>query len=377
MLLYVIVGLITVASVFFVSKRYKEVKVKSELHFGESNPFKHPNRNLTTTYNGRQFSLRFHTGSKKNPQRLIIETEVPRVGDFEISKEGKLDKLSKKMGLSREFQTGDTAFDSEFFITSEDHLLCGDVFTKSNIRELIRSVIKDSSIKISLKGVKLSLKISPVRIQSLGENGFGETTYKTLSAISQVLPALVTIPKPISPISTIPWKRVITLSPFILAVTGIALIIPGLVVFEPVDTWPLLQDSLKLGGALFFGYIATAYSLLKGRSSAHKELLIIFAIGLFACPLLAFGGLATMNGISDVNDPQIIVTQITRKWEKTGKDRKFVIEVETWNPPGGRKTFTVSSKLFHAVTPGSSKLKLSVKPGALGYPWVESKELSE
>lgn len=374
-LLYGIVGIMVVISVFLVSKKYKETKAKSEQHFGEVNPFKHPNRHLSTTHNGRNFSLHYHTGSKKNPQRLVIETEVVPVGNFEISKESKLDKLSKKIGLSREFQTGDPTFDSEFFVTSEDHILCSEVFTKSGIKELIRSAIKDSAIRIILKGNKLTLKISPVRIQSFGETGFGEAAYKVLDAIAEALPAPSSVPKPISPISTIRWSKIITLSPYILAITGIGLLISGLVVFEPVDTMPILQDSLKWAGILFFGYILASYSLLKGRSSAHRELLIIFIVGLIACPLVAFGGAATLNGISDINDPQIIETQVTRKWEKTGRNKKLVIEVESWNPLGERKTFTVGRALYDAATPGASKLRLLVKPGSLGYPWIESKEI--
>lgn len=66
------------------------------------------------THGGVAFAWEYHPPSRQGPAQVRVSVPARSTGGFEIARETSMDAHAKRIGLSREVQTGDPRFDGHF-----------------------------------------------------------------------------------------------------------------------------------------------------------------------------------------------------------------------------------------------------------------------
>ncbi len=75
---------------------------------------------FTGTMEGLPFVVRLSTGSKHTPRKLHVELPFPLAFKLTVLKENLLTSFTKKLGITREIQSGNALFDAEFLLLAEN-----------------------------------------------------------------------------------------------------------------------------------------------------------------------------------------------------------------------------------------------------------------
>ena len=97
---------------------------------------------LSGSFEGLPFVVCLSTGSKNTPRKLNVRIENPFSFKLAVLKENSFSDFAKKLGISKDVQSGDAAFDAEFLLMSDDDFAVRSFLSDPAVKELIRSVFK-------------------------------------------------------------------------------------------------------------------------------------------------------------------------------------------------------------------------------------------
>jgi len=296
----------------------------------------------------------------------ILTSSLPYVVIFP---EGKVERLGKSIGLSRELQTGDPSFDGVAYVdTTEKNPPVRQLLESARVRSsILRLLSLGYKVQFSNEGIQAYQVVSHGKMPDLSRVG------EAVSSLGELADSL-----PIFDPSTFRGK--VGASRFHLLLLVFAWV-PFLFAMGLLDA---VFDSpggrtLHFGGggvtllAIVGGLIAWVFYvgiiavLLRGRSYAFRTLIFAALAALLGVPGFGVMAALTLNQTLDRSPAIENPAKLVRKFQYEG-DRKFFLE------PGSEgqalQEIPVSDAVYSSYRVGDSVL-LRVHSGAFGLPWVE------
>jgi hypothetical protein len=318
------------------------------------------------------YHYQYYAGSKNNPSYLKVWVECESSGEFVLGKESKFDAISKQLGIAIEIQTGDVQFDKDFYIQTDSIEFTTNYFFNLDKRESVRKLYDMEYNLLSHNGKTMEIMISPFPIGKLKNSIIIEEAVHNLSVLSRDVPTDYYQPRILG---THAWKAkrniVYTISGLSIGI-GFAGIYWGLEMYPPLDGMVMFFYSLRTSVPAFILFIVISVTLLKGRSSSHKELLVTFFMTLFGFPMSGFGGLIVMNGYMDKSETIYHEARVNgRRYSKSKDSTSYYVSLVSWRPDREIEEIKVSYSTYKKVKSGESVMHIGTRKGDHGFEWVE------
>lgn len=336
--------------------------------------FRHPAASqLSQTINGITCHIELLKHNKQiKGTVLVVELECSAI--FKLSHETSWDRYFKAIGLSKEIQTGDDAFDDLIYIACDSgafsHELRHDETTRKKILHLMRNgataILGDGKLlviefpgDVSGHSDKIKAAIELARSLSDLDRNFQSSNkdHFVLKAIAAecLIIALATY----AFTSFLEW-RIYTDAEHTIYLDGMSVVSRGLGVGVVLTI-------------LFFGLIVF---LLKGSSRGHR---IIAESALFLGLSLPIGGIALLSDLNtelDKGKPTVVERGIYRKYITSYryKRRTYYHYHVVFDAPAGDDSIqlpgeiTVSKEIYDQISPKKA-IGLEIMPGRLGLAW--------
>lgn len=329
------------------------------------------------TYKGELDGLiyyyQYYAGSKNNPSYFHVWVNCDSSGEFSISTEGKFDQFFKKLGIAVEIQTGDESFDNDFYIHTDSIAFTTQYFMNYDKRVSVRNLFELGYNSVEHDGNNMKVKLSPCSLEKLSDIGFIENAVRKLNKLSLKLPSGT-----IEPIvmGAPAWKAKRN---FLYCVTGLSLLIGfgaiiwGLSAFTPLDGFDIFLYGLEFAVPAFILFLVLSVIFLKGRSSSHKELMIVSFLALLGFPMVAFGGLTVLNGYLDQSNQQAHdVKTYSKRYSKSKNSTNYYVTVESWRPDRSDEEIKIKSSTYNRIKSGQSIIRIITQQGSFNYEWIVS-----
>jgi hypothetical protein len=296
---------------------------------------------------------------------------------FSLRRENTFDSWSKGIGLVRECQTGDLAFDKDIYVLSDDPVVHRLLQTDKALRAGIERVFDDCATGLGKPG---SLYVHGGRIwiaatpTSKKRDAATEACRSVVAALKEVATRLNS--------GGVGLKD--DRDPFLLRAACILAISTGLSINAGIEIFrlwggdfPMLDDwtgplplALAIGLTIMFGLAAVALRVMGHSARTHLVLLELLLSGTFGATVSAYAELRDYNFEYDRGAPREIPATIGAHY--TTHSRKggthYHLTIEGW-PAGGSATIEVASSTFNRTESGQS-VAVEEHPGALGWSWA-------
>lgn len=310
---------------------------------------------------------------------------VPKDLSFSFKKESIFDRICKKVGLSHEFQTGNSEFDNLIYLVSDSNSL--NIMLKYNqiiiniTPKLFNSVQKHHCSITSLVCLngRIWVKIKPKR--KFENSAIGIVSNEVAPYLDKISSSLIT--------STVKRSRAWT-DPFVIKAAMILALSSGLAINGGiqlgriwfieipfiVDIMPLVLDSLAIGLLLTFIAIILTLFTLRRSARTHLVLVELLIVGLFGITSTMFAFMRDYNIDMDLANPTRHEVTLYNKWVERSSGRRssgprYYLRIDNWVNQTGEKTVRVSHSIYSSVEE-DDLIEIIQKPGYLKYPWVES-----
>lgn len=277
-----------------------------------------------------------------------------------VRAEGAADRMGKALGLAREVQLGDPAFDAAAFIVAAapEEQVRG-VLASPEVRRLVREVLAlGYRVEMSRDGLRAT------RVQYALAPFDGAPVPAVMRALEGLVAAL---PRPDA--ATLTSPRVPSLVAPLLAALAFGMVAFGaLLALVPLVPAPL-DDSDSLRG-LGLGLIPWAVVLglavraMRGRTQSLAEVFLVALALLIGVPSLSALGLYAVNARLD---DSAATTHRGRVMFRQRRDSE--VYVTAWEPGRERQKVGVPRAIWRGLAVGD-EIEVDVHPGVLGWPWV-------
>ncbi len=317
-------------------------------------------------------AYRFHysPAARNSPATLKVSIDSPAGQPLRIVREGRAERLSKRIGLSAEIQTGDPAFDADLYIETEADEFTRTLLMRDDARQAVRDVFQLGFTAVHQDGRRLQAVWSPFKLRDDMDPALITGAVAPLATLASRMPAM---PPPARPARTPIAKAVVAAA----VVMAIAALVLWLVAdrFRPLDGGAVLRDSLRYSIPALVVWLAFAFVQLRGRSTAHKELVLVVCLSAFAFGLGGDALEVAFNGWADLGSPTSHDTEVIRTYRRGGRTTTYHVVVTSWRRPRQAENLVVSSGLYRAARP-HQHVTVVTKPGRLGFEWIVSYALA-
>ncbi|MDH5737656.1 MAG: hypothetical protein OEZ23_05065 [Gammaproteobacteria bacterium] len=315
-------------------------------------------------------------------QGFFLGVEATTGYDYAFKRETGFDRFFKKMGLSKEFQSGDEDFDNLIYVLSDNKQLHRQIVHNAEIREAIQNLFKlESQYNFKLKEVRHRAGRLWIKIAGLSE--FRKEDIPKVA--STAVPVLKTVSESLiqSQSRSLRWKDPFIIRSVLLLSLSAGLLANGLIHLVRVfwidipftmDQIPLFVDALSLTAVIVVMFLIAVLLLLGRSSRAHivlLEVLLIGGIGAFATSLVELRDLNIEWDNSPGQEFDLVLEN--KKIHRRRRATSYNLYVTGWLDSERREKITVSSEFYDSLKIGD-RLRLVQREGYLGYRWVEALE---
>lgn len=335
-----------------------------------------PNR--TATRDGAAWRYRILRG-KHGVTGLQVGIETADVARFVLRREGWFDRVGKRLGLAREWQTSDEQFDGRVYIQSDDVRLHEALSLDTALRAAILALLQLPRVsRIQMQAGVLWIQAGYDRQR----DGKGRNEELTLALAGEVLPLLQTVARQLARQQAPEWERARDpgLTRYRVALTAaLVLGFAGLLALLVMRTGTRLPRALlfehiharALQTALLLLVIAVpgVLWLLGRRARTHfviAALLFVTAPGAW-CAAAAYFERTNNRGAVPATPFLAQVTDLRREQRKN----RYTYRVEFAAMPDPRmsRRLSVSAGLWQQLAIGQC-VNLDIRSGTLGDPWL-------
>ena len=301
--------------------------------------------------------------------RIGVELRAPLV--LNIHRERPSDRWFKALGLSREVQTGDDAFDCLVYVAC-DHSGMHELLQQSApLRAAIRAAFAAGFDSITHDGIALWL-------DRKSTSGPGDEDRAVLAQLAHELRDLD---------RALAMRR----APYVWRALGCEAVAWGVAAFG-IASFPVAMYSLGLslsvgellalglGGALAGFIVLESLVILVLRGSSRARLVLIECTVLFAVAFPAIGVQSAVDlneragsVISESGERTLLESKKRRSGSARRRRTTYTFILESGGRIGGCEiptTVQVSGSLYAEVQPGE-RVEITVSSGALGLKWME------
>lgn len=329
-------------------------------------------KTISGQVDGVTYEYYYHRGGKNTPPYLEVKVESQRRGSFKVTRETGFDRLFKRWGIASEISTPDPQFDDFFYITANNEEFAGQFFANRQNRRAVSEIYNMGFKTISLEKHTFKAKWSHFRPKSDFDPGVIEATAQKLIEMSRNAPETAE-----PQVETAPaWKRkriAVFAIPILLGVLGVAALVYGLVNYRPLDSFKLALHTLEFSLPLLIVFTWFSVSLLRGRSSSHRELLAVFLISLFVFPLAGAGFGIFLNGWLDRSQPVEHKAALLDKYiSRSSKSTSYYMVIDSWRPGVVKEKLSLSRGAYDAIIPLETQVKVVTRSGKFNFEWLVS-----
>jgi len=296
--------------------------------------------------------------------------------------EGTIDRVSKAVGLTKECQTGDQAFDDAIYVLSDDlafHLrLQTDAGLRSNILRLKKACEGAGKLKaIHVYKGRIWVVVDPTTTNKEDAERSGRLIVPALNHLASDFADGPNAPAARDPF---PFRAALVLAVSTgLAINGgigLARAYPGDFPYM-LNAMAPVSLALTLGGAAILALIAFALWFMGRSSRTHLVLIELLLVGSFGAGASAYIELRDYNIEFDAGPPIVHQAQVSDKYEtytrrrRGGKTRHCHIVMRGWPSETELSPREMSCGFYESVHVGSV-LDIQLHQGALGWPWVSA-----
>lgn len=316
---------------------------------------------------------------KNRTTGLLLGTKCASEANFLFKPQNFMDTFFKRMGVSREFETGDSSFDDACYLATDCADLHQLLVDKPEVRKAIQIILAYSNGVFEATEIYCRQGRIWIRFDGEGwdsDKGVEPIVKKLGHPLSLIANAVVDLTK-----SGVSWR-----DPFVYKAILVLAISSGLAINAAIQFYrtkmgdlPFLMYPKELAiDALVYSFVALPLLVLMavywlGRGSRTHlvliELVTIGAFGLFAS--IAFE-MRDINIELDKTKPDYFETKIISKHiSKSRKSTSYSIVVKNWNCDCGNYSIKVSSATYNLASV-SNPVMIAQRNGYLGYKWINA-----
>jgi hypothetical protein len=334
------------------------------------------------TENAQGIPFEYEASTTKKKVRLI-RVGVPCGPGFSLSlkPEGSMDRASKAIGLTKECQTGDAAFDDAIYVLSDDLVFHRMLQLDQKLRANVLRLVEICDVVGRLKAIhvhkgRIWVVVDPDTTDRDKAKDAGRDIVPALNHLAQDFaerPGAARDER-----DPFPFRAACVLG----ISTGLAINGGiGLVRAYPGD-FPYMLNALAplpfavaLGFAGIIGLIVCALWFMGRSSRTHLVLIELLLVGTFGAIASAYMELRDYNMEYDANPPNVHQATVTETWEtytrrrRGGKTRHCHVALLGW-PSETATTRREMSCGFYARVHVGTRLDIQLRTGALGWPWI-------
>jgi len=330
-----------------------------------------PGKEITDTCNGTDYYQLFTPGGKNVPSSYKIKIECSSSGFFCIGRETGFDRFFKSLGIANEIQSGDKDFDNKFFIETDAVNFTRTYFMSSEKRRAVDSILDHGFTKVEHDGKTMTAICSPVQFKKPLDETVIQKVVSSLILLAQNINE-----HPGEDIAQLNkgWKAKRTVAftiPVLLYIVGIPTFLIGLFNYTPLDKWALFLTTLKYSVPSFLLFLTVAVKLIKGRSTSHRELIIILILSLISFPGAGMGLGTFLNGWLDQSAATPHLAIVMKKYTTSSKNGKnYHVVLKSWRENKYSESLRVSSSEYGRAKPDKTRMRIVTKPGHYGFEWI-------
>jgi hypothetical protein len=321
--------------------------------------------------NGTQYWYQYTPAGRNSPSILTVSAPCLSCGEFTVEPEGKLDKLSKDIGFSSELQTGDSDFDTNYYILSDSVDFTRAYFQSPQKREAIKNLFRFGFNKIKYDGKNIA-----VTWTGFDKSGFSDAlvteTIAQLAKLSESIPDYFADQEFLG-IPRLRIKAIILyLFPCLVGAATVVSLFWSLR-YQPLDGFDVFVRSLLFSVPATAVYLIFTGLMIRGRAAAHKDFIRIAVIALISFLLFTNNVFIIVNGVKDNNPAAFHIAKVVNKyWTRHKNSTTYYLVVQSWRPGHYTEKFMLGAKAYQLIRPGISETGIASKPGALGFERVVS-----
>jgi len=326
--------------------------------------------------NGVEYRYKFTPGGKNTPPSFSIEVAAGSSGSFKIGRESGFDRFFKKIGLCAEIQTGDRDFDASYYISTNSVLFSRQFFSDPSKRAACRAITAAGFNEIAHDGKRFSAVRRPFKSGSIIDNDQIHAVVFQLTVLSRHLPEL---PSSRNPLAGQNWKArrfVAFAAPALVNAAGLTALVLGLSRYRPLDPLAAALSSWSWTVPASLITLLVCTWLIKGRSTSHREWIVVLALVLSGYTAGGAGLHIFFNGFLDPSAGVEHETRIVDKRITTTKNSKtFHAVVDSWRPEKRTEDIRINSWEFDRIQPEWTKMRVVTRSGRFSFEWIEDYEL--
>jgi hypothetical protein len=374
----VIVGIaLVLVSLSF--SRASEKKFQETLTIVLNDPeFQWKEKERTIRYQGLNFCYEKYSGSRNSPPSFSVSVECRGTGgEFGISGEGGFERFFKNVGLTREIQTQEEAFNSRFYIASDTPQFVHDYFVSAEKREAVTRLFDQKASTVTHDNHRLTVIWKGNSSHADGVAGM-RSAIEALAVLAKDIPLCHDVVSPAGPDGGgYSFKRVLMSSlATASAVAGFVSVIWASASYPVFDVWKLFLFALKFSLPALAVFLYFAVTTLAGNSRSHRDILLAGFLALAGFLMLGCGISGLYNGMQDASAPAGHTTLIVdKRIHRSKNSRTYKLTVQSWRPGNAYEYLSTSRSVYQNVVPGKQKAVVYTRPGKLGFEWFVSYRL--
>lgn len=325
-------------------------------------------KTLRVERSGVALELTWTPGGRNRPSTLAARVAgAAAAPPVILRRETGFDRLGKRLGISREFVTGDLDFDRELYLESDaDEMVLLQLSGNPALRDAARALIclhGYGRLEFSPQG--LAAVASPPLPAQFTAAGF-EPAAAALATVARALPGFA--PQQLR--VPAPWLTIAAMAGVIaFDALGVAVMAVSWAQWPLLDGWPSGVGALAGLLAVPFQILALI-PFLRGRATSFRNFAIAAGISLIGLPLLGAGLVVGANGALDRSAPTVHATTVTRTYTTRHKNStSYHVEVRSWRAGETTHTFDVGYG-FYAGVESKSPVTVTTRAGRFGWEWL-------
>jgi hypothetical protein len=324
---------------------------------------------VSGTLSGTAFRQRIVHGNRNSPPRIELSARSALRGDFSVRREGGRESFFKSIGFAGEAQTGDAAFDREFYLagTSRDYVQA--MFRDAGNREAVRTLFALGFDSVELANGELSamrrghaqlLELEALR-GALEQLAALRTTPGAMQAAMQGLGGIRT-------------RQIDAVCAVMLGV-AIAAFSASVFLLEPMvdGQFAMFLDSWRLALIVCGVLVGATLIVLRGRANAPREFAMIAFLALPSIWITWVSGAMLANQYLDPSPARTVHARLLRHYVTHGKNRSYHLVFASWQRRRAEVNVVVPYQIFNKAQPRQTWI-VETRAGRLGYEWIDSLE---
>ncbi|RYY02939.1 MAG: hypothetical protein EOO53_09620 [Gammaproteobacteria bacterium] len=299
---------------------------------------------------------------------------------FSLKRQSWLDNLFKRMGVSNEFETGDSSFDDLIYLVSDNKTLHYALANTIEFRSAVKNIM-NFGVASQLEAREICCRNGRLWGRFKAGSDYSEGRIPIIvKALTKEFKALGHAVQQVSLISGSRWADPFVIKAAILLAVSSGLAINGAIQFFrlqfgklpfTVDYLLIVRDALGYSILFMLVFALIAIYWLGRSARTHIVLVELMTVGAFGIFLTLATEMRDMNMEMDIAAPQTYTTQVVQKYTTKGRrsGTKYHLVVKDWNCDCGNYSFTVPDYIYFPIVEGG-QMQVLQHQGHLHYPWV-------